>query len=161
MFIQANYRRGASFQPTVPLLFRVSQEKRFRSCRSESGPGCGDKSARTSHKLATTTSDASVLTSFYLVGLLDVLPKYACGGLLRKPCQNGASTVSLRRLIREMRINDSGYPFRMSAAASRSASITNGIPLLSDASRVRDTISSREMYSTVNFRHPAINWRKP
>jgi len=56
--------------------------------------------ARISHKLATTTPDSSVLTALYSVGLLDVLPKYAWGGLPRKPCQNGASTVSPRKLMR-------------------------------------------------------------
>ena len=44
--------------------------------------------------------DASVLTAFYSVGLLDVLLKYACGGLPSKPCRNGASTVSLHKPMR-------------------------------------------------------------
>jgi len=48
---------------------------------------------RISHKLAAATPDASVLTAFYSVGLLDVLPQYVCGCLPLMPCQNGASTV--------------------------------------------------------------------
>ncbi len=58
------------------------------------------------HKLATTTADASVLTAFCFVGLLDVLHEYDCGGLGRKSCQNGASTVSLRKPMR-----NAGYDF--------------------------------------------------
>ena len=56
--------------------------------------------ARISHELATATADASTLTAFRSVGLLDVLHEYDCGGLGRKPCQSGASTVSLRKLMR-------------------------------------------------------------
>ena len=56
--------------------------------------------ARISHQLATATADASTLTAFRSVGLLDVLHEYDCGGLGRKPCQSGASTVSLRKLMR-------------------------------------------------------------
>jgi len=55
---------------------------------------------RTSHKLAAATPDASVPTAFYSVALLDVQPKYACGGLPCKPYQNGASAASLRKLMR-------------------------------------------------------------
>jgi len=36
---------------------------------------------------------SAVLTAFRLVGLLDVLHEYDGGGLGRKPCQTGASTV--------------------------------------------------------------------
>jgi hypothetical protein len=39
-------------------------------------------------------------TALCSVGLLNVLYKYACGGLGRKPCQNGAFTVSPRKLLR-------------------------------------------------------------
>ena len=56
--------------------------------------------ARISHKLAAATADASVLTVFRSVGLLDVLHEYDCGGLGRKPCQTGASTVSLHKPVR-------------------------------------------------------------
>ena len=46
----------------------------------------GDKPAWISHKLATTTADASVLTAVYSVGLLDVLHEYRCRSLSRMSC---------------------------------------------------------------------------
>jgi hypothetical protein len=48
-----------------------------------------------SHKLVTAPANASALTAFRSVGLLDILHEYECGGLGRKPCQSGAFTVSL------------------------------------------------------------------
>jgi hypothetical protein len=57
--------------------------------------------ARISHKLATATANASVLTAFRSVGLLNILHEYACGGFGRRPCQIGAFTVSLRKPMRK------------------------------------------------------------
>ena len=37
---------------------------------------------------------------FALVGLLDVLHEYDCGGLGRKPCQDGPCGASLRQAMR-------------------------------------------------------------
>ncbi len=59
----------------------------------------GTPLTRISHELAYATADASYPTAFRSVGLLDVLHEYNCGGLGRKPCQSGASTVSLRKLM--------------------------------------------------------------
>ena len=56
--------------------------------------------ARISHELAYATADASYLTAFRSVGLLDVLHEYDCGGLGCKLCQSGPSTVSLRKHMR-------------------------------------------------------------
>ena len=39
------------------------------------------------------------LTALRSVGLLGVLHEYASGGLGRKPCQNGSSPASLRKLM--------------------------------------------------------------
>ncbi len=39
---------------------------------------------------------SSALTALCSVGLLDVLSKYDCGGLGRKPCQDGAFGLSRR-----------------------------------------------------------------
>ena len=44
--------------------------------------------ARTIHKFSTAAAPSSALTAFRSVGLLDVLSKYDCGGLGRKPCQD-------------------------------------------------------------------------
>ena len=53
---------------------------------------------RISHQFATASPYSSGLTAFRS---LDVLHEYDCGGLGRKPCQSGASTVSLRKLMRK------------------------------------------------------------
>ena len=42
--------------------------------------------ARISHQLSAATADTSAQTALRSVGLLDVLSKYACGGLGRAPC---------------------------------------------------------------------------
>ena len=45
---------------------------------------------------STARPQSSALTVLRSVGLLDVLSKYDCGGLGRKPCQEGAFVLSLR-----------------------------------------------------------------
>ena len=49
---------------------------------------------------STARPQSSALAVFRSVGLLDVLSKYDCGGLGRKPCQDGACNASLRRAMR-------------------------------------------------------------
>ena len=56
--------------------------------------------ARISHRWSTATPQTSVLAVFRSVGLLDVLSKYDCGGLGRKPCQDGPCGASLRPAMR-------------------------------------------------------------
>jgi len=55
---------------------------------------CPEGLTRISHELDAATVDASVLTAFYSVSLLDVLPKYACGG----PSSQALSERLLHRL---------------------------------------------------------------
>ena len=56
--------------------------------------------ARISHRRPTTSPQSSALAVFRSVGLLDVLYKYDCGGLGRKPCQDGTCDASLRQAMR-------------------------------------------------------------
>ena len=51
------------------------------------------------HKFSTAAAPSSALTAFRSVDLLDGLHEYDCGGLGRKPCQDGAVTASLRKLM--------------------------------------------------------------
>ena len=55
--------------------------------------------ARIIHKFSTAAAPSSALAAFCSVGLLDVLHKYDCGGLGRRPCQDGSVTASLRKLM--------------------------------------------------------------
>ncbi len=55
---------------------------------------------RISHRRSTTSPQSSALAVFRSVGLLDVLYKYDCGGLGRKPCQDGPCDASLRQAMR-------------------------------------------------------------
>ena len=56
--------------------------------------------ARISHRRSTAPPQSSALAAFRSVGLLDVLHEYDCGGLGRKPCQDGACDASLRQAMR-------------------------------------------------------------
>ena len=56
----------------------------------------GVKLTRISHTQSTARPQSSALTVLRSVGLLDVLSKYDCGGLGRKPCQDSAFGLSLR-----------------------------------------------------------------
>ena len=56
--------------------------------------------ARISHRWSTTSPQSSVLAALRSVGLLDVLHEYDCGGLGRKPCQDGLCGASLRQAMR-------------------------------------------------------------
>ncbi len=56
--------------------------------------------ARISHRWSTATPQSSALAVLCSVGLLDVLCKYDCGGLGRKPCQDGPCGASLRQAMR-------------------------------------------------------------
>ncbi len=51
------------------------------------------------HKFSTAAAPSSALAALRSVGLLDVLHEYDCGGLGRKPCQDGSVTASLRKLM--------------------------------------------------------------
>ena len=55
--------------------------------------------ARIIHKFSTAAWEFPAPTALRSVGLLDVLHEYASGGLGRKPCQNGPSPASLRKLM--------------------------------------------------------------
>ena len=55
---------------------------------------------RISHRWSTTSPQSSALAVFRSVGLLDVLHEYDCGGLGRKPCQDGPCGASLRQAMR-------------------------------------------------------------
>ena len=55
---------------------------------------------RISHRRSTTSPQSSALAVFRSVGLLDELYKYDCGGLGRKPCQDGPCDASLRQAMR-------------------------------------------------------------
>ena len=48
---------------------------------------------------STAAPQSSALAAFRSVGLLDVLYLYDCGGLGRKPCQDGACDASLRQAL--------------------------------------------------------------
>ena len=56
--------------------------------------------ARISHRWSTASPQTSVLAALRSVGLLDVLHEYDCGGLGRKPCQDGPCGASLRQASR-------------------------------------------------------------
>jgi hypothetical protein len=56
--------------------------------------------ARISHKLATAASDLLVLTAFRSLGLLDVLSSTTARASVARPCQDGISTASLHKLVR-------------------------------------------------------------
>ena len=55
---------------------------------------------RISHRWSTASPQTSVLAALCSVGLLDVLHEYDCGGLGRKPCQDGLCDASLRQVMR-------------------------------------------------------------
>ena len=55
---------------------------------------------RISHRRSTTSPQSSALAVFRSVGLLDVLYKYDCGGLGRKPCQDSPCDALLRQAMR-------------------------------------------------------------
>ena len=55
--------------------------------------------ARIIHKFSATAVQSSALAVLCSVGLLDGPHEYDCGGLGRKPCQDGAFTASLRELM--------------------------------------------------------------
>ena len=56
--------------------------------------------ARISHRWSTAPPQSSALAALRSVGLLDVLHEYDCGGLGRKPCQDGPFGASLRQAMR-------------------------------------------------------------
>ena len=58
-----------------------------------------DQLTRIIHKVSTAAWEFPAPTALRSVGLLDVLHEYASGGLGRKPCQNGPSPASLRKLM--------------------------------------------------------------
>ena len=55
---------------------------------------------RISHRWSTAPPQSSALAVLRSVGLLDVLHEYDCGGLGRKPCQDGPFGASLRQAMR-------------------------------------------------------------
>ena len=55
---------------------------------------------RISHRQSTKSPQSSALAALRSVGLLDVLHEYDCGGLGRKPCQDGPCGASLRQAMR-------------------------------------------------------------
>ena len=57
------------------------------------------KLARIIHKFSTAVAQSSALAVLRSVGLLDGLHEHDCGGLGRKPCQDGAFAASLRKLM--------------------------------------------------------------
>jgi hypothetical protein len=56
--------------------------------------------ARISHKLVTAAADLIALTAFRSVGLLDVLSSTTARASVARPCQDGISTASLHKLMR-------------------------------------------------------------
>ena len=60
----------------------------------------GRNLTRISHRWSTASPQTSVLAALRSVGLLDVLHEYDCGGLGRKPCQDGPCGASLRQAMR-------------------------------------------------------------
>ncbi len=80
--------------------FRSSEKARFYRIARRSATECAAILARISHRRSTTSPQSSALAVFRSVGLLDVLYKYDCGGLGRKPCQDGTCDASLRQAMR-------------------------------------------------------------
>ncbi len=70
-------------------------------CRvSKDADGCVLRLARISHRWSAAPPQSSALAALRSVGLLDVLHEYDCGGLGRKPCQDGPFGASLRQAMR-------------------------------------------------------------
>ena len=59
--------------------------------------------ARIIHKFSTAVTQSSALAVLRSVGLFDGLHEYDCGGLGRKPCQDGASYLQLENVPDRMR----------------------------------------------------------
>src|ERR1051326_7853129 len=77
----------------------------LRSSSSVDPPCCLLKSvwllAGISHWLSAATANTLADTALRSVGRLDVLSKYASGGLGRAPCLRGGSAVSRRQRVRK------------------------------------------------------------
>ena len=77
----------------------MPRRKSIGKASSESGPSFPIL-ARISHRWSTASPQSSALAVLRSVGLLDVLHEYDCGGLGRKPCQDGPCGASLRQAMR-------------------------------------------------------------
>ena len=71
-----------------------------RSCNNTFSVEEAGDLTRISHRWSTASPQSSALAVLRSVGLLDVLHEYDCGGLGRKPCQDGPCGASLRQAMR-------------------------------------------------------------
>ena len=99
-------RRSGQVELTRPAVFpQVKCESPHYSLPLISGPVSSKSlsnkpAARISHRWSTASPQTSFLAALRSLGLLDVLHEYDCGGLGRKPCQDGPCGASLRQAMR-------------------------------------------------------------
>ncbi len=99
-------RRWGSPDGSLPVIFRANtQHKNYGLLSSSKSLSGGRKRPRRKTVgvnpyfswLSAATADTLADTASRSVGRLDVLSKYACGGLGRAPCLRGVSAVSRRQ----------------------------------------------------------------